>query len=200
MSWLLVVAASIVLGAAVQPVAGLNRPSRGVRAARVIGGSGRGRSTSGRRASRRRRGGPRSGRGGPTWTTSSWAPALQASVRPISSAPHSARLVARMAAGELRGHLLGERLGLGLEPLRWVDDLAQDAELVGPLGGDPLVPADQRHPQDRLGRRLPHERDVLVGGHLADRDVRVEEAWRSTRRSRCRHRPRSGGRHRRTRR
>ena len=34
--------------------------------------------------------------------TSSRAPALHASVRPISSAPHNARLVAAIAAGELR--------------------------------------------------------------------------------------------------
>src|SRR6202041_2577353 len=46
--------------------------------------------------------GPSTWSGWPHMETSSLAPALQASVSPRSSAPHSARLVAAMAAGELR--------------------------------------------------------------------------------------------------
>jgi enoyl-CoA hydratase/carnithine racemase len=46
--------------------------------------------------------GPSVWSGWPHIDTSSRAPARQASVRPISSAPHSARLVAAMAAGEFR--------------------------------------------------------------------------------------------------
>ncbi len=41
------------------------------------------------------------GRGGPTSTPARWAPAVQASVSPCSSAAHSAFFVAAMAAGEL---------------------------------------------------------------------------------------------------
>ena len=46
---------------------------------------------------------------------------------------------------------------------------------AGPLGGDALVAADQRHAHDRLHRRVAGQGDGLVRGDLADRHVGVEE-------------------------
>ena len=80
-----------------------------------------------------------------------------------------------MAAGEFLAIFSASAWAASREPLGRVDDLADDAELVGPLGGDPLVAADERHAHDRLHRRLPRERDRLVRRDLADRHVRVEE-------------------------
>ena len=112
---------------------------------------------------RRRPAGPRSGRGGPTSTTSSWAPARQASVRPSSSAPHSARFVAAIAAGELRAIVSASACAASRSRSGGSTTSAEDAELAGPLGGDALVAADERHADDRLHRRLPHQGDGLVG-------------------------------------
>ena len=117
----------------------------------------------------------RPGRGGPTCETSSSAPALQASVSPSSSAPHRARLVAAMAAGEFLAIFSASSWAAARSWSGRIDDLADHAQLVGPPGVDPLVPADQGHPHDRLDRHLADQADGLDGGDLADRDMGIEE-------------------------
>src|SRR5690606_14752080 len=73
------------------------------------------------------------------------------------------------------GDLLRQLLGGLPQPLGRVDDLGDHPQLVGPLGGHALVPADEGHPHHRLDRHLAHEPDALDGHDLAHRDVGVEE-------------------------
>ena len=119
--------------------------------------------------------GPSAWSGWPHIDTSSAAPARQASVSPCSKAAHSARLVAAIAAGEFRATSSASSWAASRRRSGGSTTWLSDAELVGPLGREPLAPTDQRHAQHRLGRGLPHQPDRLVGGHLADRHVRVDE-------------------------
>ena len=77
--------------------------------------------------------------------------------------------------GRVPGDLLGELLRGVAQLLRRLDDLADDAQLVGARRAGPLVAARQRHAEDGLHRRLPDQRDRLVRADLADRHVRVAE-------------------------
>jgi hypothetical protein len=76
--------------------------------------------------------------------------------------------------GVLRNDL-GQRLGFVEEILRRVDDLADHAQLVGPLGAHALVLAGERHAHHGLERHAPNQADGLVGHHLPDGGVRIHE-------------------------
>ena len=110
------------------------------------------------------------------------APALQASVRPSSSARHSARLLRGHGGGRVPGDLLGERLGLVAELLGRVDDLADHAQLVGPLGRHALVATHQGHAHDRLERHLAQQADGLDGDTTWPTDTWGSKNWASRRR------------------
>ena len=119
--------------------------------------------------------GPSSWSGCPHTDTSSLAPALQASVRPSSKAPHRARLGGRHGRRRVLGDLLRQLLRRLAELLGRVDDLADHAELIGPGGVDALVTADQGHAHHRFHRHLADETDGLNGHDLSDGDVGIEE-------------------------
>ena len=55
------------------------------------------------------------------------------------------------------------------------DHLGDEADLVGPLGGHPLVGTEQRESHHLLEGHLVQEEDRLEGGRHAVGDVRVEE-------------------------
>ena len=125
---------------------------------------------------RERGAGLRSGRGAPHIDTSSLAPARQPSVRPCSSAPSSACLVARASRRGSCG--------------RWSRPAPARHRAVARAGRrparpcrarrrvrrrHPLVATEQRHAHHRFERDLAGEADRLERGDLSDRHVRVDE-------------------------
>ena len=56
-----------------------------------------------------------------------------------------------------------------------LDDLADHAQLVGPLGAHPFVLAHQRHPQRDVAGQHAGQPNHLAARHQSDADVRIEE-------------------------
>ena len=109
------------------------------------------------------------------WGTGSlrWVRPLQ-SILCILSAEDGAQTVPLEVDGIVAGDCLAQFLGPGPEPVGG-NNFGEDAQRPGPLGAQTLVTADERHPQDRLHRRLLGQADGLERRDLADRDVRVED-------------------------
>ena len=94
--------------------------------------------------------------------------------RGTSFAIQMARSVPWTRQRRRRGDGLG-RPADGLVQLVGLDHLRDEPDLVGPLGGHPLVGAEQRHAQHLLERHLLEHLDGLVGGRHLEGHVRVEE-------------------------
>ena len=139
----------------------------------------------------------RPGRDGPTSTPAPRAPALQASVSPCSSAPHSARFVAAMAAGELRAIFSASACASSRRRSG-----GSTIWLIMPSSS--ARSADMRSCRPTRAMRITASTGIRrarpissIGRHLSDRHVGVEELRRRTPRSRCRRRRPSGTRRRR---
>ena len=106
---------------------------------------------------------------------SSCAPARHASVSPCSSAPHSAFLVARIAAGEFLAIFSASSCAASRSRSGGSTTCEIIPSCARPRRGHALVAPDQRHAHDRLERHLVRQPDALVRHRLPDRHVRVEE-------------------------